>query len=274
MSPLRPEERFRTRRHEGVRRLHPHELELGGPRRNGLEDRARERHLHGGFLGGSGIRGGCGRLSPRYRVAGHEGCAGQVFDEIAFSRKGGADGRKPDDGGPEGPAPLFFRPQEFMKRFLKINAADNVAVALADLAAGERVEIDGGVVTLREAVARGQVCVARPLRRGERHQVRLSDRPCHDGCGGRNVDPLAQPENQPARRPHLHLYAAVYPLDIPKRDVTVQGLPAPQRADGYPQRVVDRAVGGVRQRAGAGHCRAGAPRMRLLASGRCARLHA
>ena len=43
-----------------------------------------------------------------------------------------------------------------MKRFLKINAADNVAVALADdLHKGETVEVDGVGVTLRDDIARG-----------------------------------------------------------------------------------------------------------------------
>lgn len=42
-----------------------------------------------------------------------------------------------------------------MKRFLKINAADNVAVALADdLHEGETLDVEGVAVTLREDVAR------------------------------------------------------------------------------------------------------------------------
>lgn len=50
-----------------------------------------------------------------------------------------------------------------MKRFLKINAADNVAVALADdLRRGETIDVDGVRITLREDVARG-------------HKVALSD---------------------------------------------------------------------------------------------------
>lgn len=42
-----------------------------------------------------------------------------------------------------------------MKRFLKINAADNVAVALADLPQGEVLDVDGARVTLSEEIARG-----------------------------------------------------------------------------------------------------------------------
>ena len=72
---LRTEERLRARRHEGVCRLHPPELEFGGSRRDDPQDRARERHLHGRLLGGSGLCGGRGRVCGRHRGAGHEGSA-------------------------------------------------------------------------------------------------------------------------------------------------------------------------------------------------------
>lgn len=43
-----------------------------------------------------------------------------------------------------------------MKRFLKINTADNVAIALADdLHAGEVLDVDGKTITLKEDIARG-----------------------------------------------------------------------------------------------------------------------
>ena len=55
-----------------------------------------------------------------------------------------------------------------MKRFLKINAADNVAVALADnLWAGESFDVDGVQVTLRETVARGHKFALRDIAEGE-----------------------------------------------------------------------------------------------------------
>lgn len=55
-----------------------------------------------------------------------------------------------------------------MKRFLKINAADNVAIALADdLRAGETIDVDGVCVTLREDVARGHKFALRDLAEGE-----------------------------------------------------------------------------------------------------------
>ena len=50
-----------------------------------------------------------------------------------------------------------------MKRFLKINAADNVAVALADdLHKGETAEVDGVGVTLRDDIARGHAAISSP----------------------------------------------------------------------------------------------------------------
>lgn len=55
-----------------------------------------------------------------------------------------------------------------MKRFLKINAADNVAVALADdLKKGETLEADGVQITLREDVARGHKFALRDIAAGE-----------------------------------------------------------------------------------------------------------
>lgn len=55
-----------------------------------------------------------------------------------------------------------------MKRFLKINAADNVAVALADdLKAGQTLDVDGVQVTLREDIARGHKFALHDLAEGE-----------------------------------------------------------------------------------------------------------
>ena len=54
-----------------------------------------------------------------------------------------------------------------MKKYLKINAADNVCVALTDLKAGERVEVDGAAVTLAEDVARGHKIALCDLAEGE-----------------------------------------------------------------------------------------------------------
>ncbi len=55
-----------------------------------------------------------------------------------------------------------------MKRFLKINAADNVAIALADdLRAGETLDVEGVAVTLREDIARGHKFALRDLAEGE-----------------------------------------------------------------------------------------------------------
>lgn len=42
-----------------------------------------------------------------------------------------------------------------MKRFLKINPADNVAVALDLLRSGETIEVDGVAVTLQEDIEKG-----------------------------------------------------------------------------------------------------------------------
>lgn len=55
-----------------------------------------------------------------------------------------------------------------MKRFLKINAADNVAVALADdLKKGETIDVEGVRITLREDIARGHKVALRDIAAGE-----------------------------------------------------------------------------------------------------------
>lgn len=54
-----------------------------------------------------------------------------------------------------------------MKRFLKINAADNVAVALTDLRQGETLDVDGTLVTLREDAARGHKFALCDIAEGE-----------------------------------------------------------------------------------------------------------
>ena len=55
-----------------------------------------------------------------------------------------------------------------MKRFLKINAVDNVCVALADdLKQGEVIEVDGLQITLKEDVARGHKIALKPFAEGE-----------------------------------------------------------------------------------------------------------
>lgn len=52
-------------------------------------------------------------------------------------------------------------------QYIKIHALDNVAVALADLAEGTEVTVDGQTVTLRQAVSRGHKFALRDIAKGE-----------------------------------------------------------------------------------------------------------
>ena len=62
----------------------------------------------------------------------------------------------------------FFTEGYHMKRFLKINAADNVVIALADdLHKGETIEVDGVQITLQEDIARGHKLALRDIAEGE-----------------------------------------------------------------------------------------------------------
>lgn len=54
-----------------------------------------------------------------------------------------------------------------MQSTIKIHEQDNVAVALRDLAAGERVELEGAVVKLAQPVARGHKFALGPIAEGE-----------------------------------------------------------------------------------------------------------
>ncbi len=54
-----------------------------------------------------------------------------------------------------------------MKRYLRINAADNVCIALDNLAAGEKVEVGGMEVTLVENIDKGHKFALRDLAQGE-----------------------------------------------------------------------------------------------------------
>lgn len=53
-----------------------------------------------------------------------------------------------------------------MKRYLKINQADDVAIALDDLAAGETIEIEGHSIDLKENIAKGHKVALHTIEKG------------------------------------------------------------------------------------------------------------
>jgi altronate hydrolase len=54
-----------------------------------------------------------------------------------------------------------------MQRYIKIHPNDNVAVALADLAEGERLSLEGLEVILKQSMERGHKCALQPLAVGD-----------------------------------------------------------------------------------------------------------
>lgn len=52
-------------------------------------------------------------------------------------------------------------------KFLKINPADNVAVAIAPLSAGEKINVDGQEITLNEDIPAGHKFALKNLAEGE-----------------------------------------------------------------------------------------------------------
>ncbi len=112
-----------------------------------------------------------------------------------------------------------------MKRFLKINAADNVAVALADdLKAGESFDIDGVRVTLREPVARGHKFALRDIAGGENvvkygYPIGHATEPIVAGAWihSHNLKTNLRDDLEYTYTPK------VYDVDYPKRDARVMG---------------------------------------------------
>ncbi len=112
-----------------------------------------------------------------------------------------------------------------MKRFLKINAADNVAVALADdLRAGESFDIDGARVTLREDIARGHKFALRDIAEGENvvkygYPIGHATAPIAAGAWihSHNLKTNLRDDLEYTYSPK------VYDIDYPERDVRIMG---------------------------------------------------
>ena len=67
-------------------------------------------------------------------------------------------------------------------KYLRINPADNVAVAIVNLPAGEHLSVDGIEITLNEDIPAGHKFALKDFcRRRERNQVRLPYRSCPYG---------------------------------------------------------------------------------------------
>ena len=112
-----------------------------------------------------------------------------------------------------------------MKRFLKINAADNVAVALADdLRAGETLDVEGAKVTLREDVARGHKFALRDIAQGENvvkygYPIGHATEPIAAGAWIHSHN-LKTNLHDDLKYTYDH---KVYDVDCPKRDTKVMG---------------------------------------------------
>lgn len=116
-----------------------------------------------------------------------------------------------------------------MKRFLKINAADNVAVVLADDATrGEQIEIDGVTITLKEDIARGHKVALCDIAEGK-NVVKygypighaLSDITAGQWIHSHNVKTNLRDDLQYSYTPK------VYDVTYPQRDVKVMGYLRP-----------------------------------------------
>ena len=112
-----------------------------------------------------------------------------------------------------------------MKRFLKINAADNVAVALADdLRAGETLDVDGVSVTLKEDIARGHKFALRDIAEGEnvvKYGYPIGHATAAVACGGWiHSHNLKTNLRDDLEYTYDH---KVYDVETPKREAKVMG---------------------------------------------------
>jgi len=111
-----------------------------------------------------------------------------------------------------------------MKTYLKINAADNVCVALADLKAGTVIGVDGRDITLVEDIARGHKVALRDIAEGENvvkygYPIGHATSPIRAGqwIHSHNIKTNLRDDLEYVYSPKT------YDIDIPKRDVKVNG---------------------------------------------------
>ncbi len=109
-------------------------------------------------------------------------------------------------------------------RYLKIDPADNVAVAIEDLKAGERIEVDGREVVLRDDVPAGHKLTLREMKKGE-NVVKYGYPIGHcrmDVEAGRWVDHRHIGTNLSGLLTYAYHPTPVR-LDIPKSELTFRG---------------------------------------------------
>ena len=115
-------------------------------------------------------------------------------------------------------------------KFLKINIADNVAVAIVDLQAGEQVVIDGATITLNEAVPAGHKFALKDFSEGE--DVIKYGYPIGHAMTAKKQGDWMNEDNIKTNLSGLleYTYSPVdVALDIPAKDLTFKGY---RRANG------------------------------------------
>ncbi len=112
-----------------------------------------------------------------------------------------------------------------MKRFLKINAADNVCIALSeDLKAGEVIEVEGTEVLLKEDIARGHKIALKDIAAGENvikygYPIGHATEPIGAGCWIHSHN-LKTNLHDNLEYTYDH---KTYEVNYPKREVKVEG---------------------------------------------------
>ena len=109
-------------------------------------------------------------------------------------------------------------------KYLKINPADNVVVAISDLKAGEAITVDGHAITLKEDVPAGHKVTLKDFAQGE--NIIKYGYPI-----GHAVTAVEQGRwiNEPCRTVGLHLQSGQRRPQYPEERPDVQRIPPQKR---------------------------------------------
>ena len=116
-------------------------------------------------------------------------------------------------------------------KYLKINPADNVVVAISDLKAGETITVDGNTITLQEDVPAGHKVTLKDFAEGE--NIIKYGYPI-----GHAMTAVKQGSWISEKQIKTNLAGLLEYTYNPER-LDLQGLPPQERRCGYPQRSMD-----------------------------------
>ena len=110
--------------------------------------------------------------------------------------------------------------------YLKINPADNVAVAITPLEAGETIQADGQKITLKTDIPAGHKVTLKDFNEGE---IWLSYRTRHKTCTARKLDQRKGNQDKSCRITGIHLQSHNSIVRHRAREPYLQRIPPQKR---------------------------------------------